>query len=67
LSNVYGRRPLFVIVSILGIAGHVASGAAKSWGGILVARAFMGIGTSAGSGIGFAVVADMYFMHERGK
>lgn len=27
----------------------------------------MGIGTSAGSGVGFAVVADMYFMHERGR
>ncbi|RFU30522.1 hypothetical protein B7463_g5829, partial [Scytalidium lignicola] len=67
LSNIYGRRPIFVFVSILGIIGHAASGAAKTWGGILVARAFMGIGTSAGSGIGFAVVADMYFMHERGR
>lgn len=67
LSNIYGRRPIFVFVSILGIIGHCASGAAKSWAGILVARAFMGIGTSAGSGIGFAVVADMYFMHERGR
>jgi MFS family permease len=67
LSNVYGRRPIFIFVSILGIIGHCASGAAKTWTGILVARAFMGIGTSAGSGIGFSLVADMYFMHERGK
>ncbi|KAJ5602275.1 hypothetical protein N7510_011809 [Penicillium lagena] len=67
LSNIYGRRPVFVFVSILGIVGHAASGAAKSWAGILASRAIMGIGTSAGSGIGLAVVADMYFMHERGS
>ena len=33
----------------------------------MVARAFVGVGTSAGMGIGAAVVADMYFMHERGR
>ena len=38
-----------------------------TWGGILAARVFVGIGTSAGMGIGAAVVADLYFMHERGK
>ncbi|KAF2103119.1 MFS general substrate transporter [Rhizodiscina lignyota] len=67
ISNVYGRRPIFIFVSILGIIGHAASGAAPKWGGILTARAFMGIGTSAGTGIGGAVVADMYFMHQRGR
>ena len=66
ISNVYGRRPIFIFVSAIGIAAHAAAGAAQSWGGILAARAFVGIGTSAGMGIGAAVVADMYFMHERG-
>lgn len=67
LANVYGRRPIFVFVSVIGIAAHAASGAAPTWGGILAARAFVSIGTSAGMGIGAAVVADMYFMHERGR
>ena len=67
ISNVYGRRPIFIFVTALGIAAHAASGAAATWGGILAARAFVGIGTSAGMGIGAAVVAEMYFMHERGK
>ncbi|KAK4540225.1 hypothetical protein LTR36_009723 [Oleoguttula mirabilis] len=67
ISNVYGRRPIFICVSALGIVAHAASGAAKTWGGILVARAFVGVGTSAGMGIGAAVVSDMYFMHERGR
>lgn len=67
ISNVYGRRPIFVFVTAVGIASHAAAAAAQTWGGILAARAFVGVGTSAGMGIGAAVVADMYFMHERGK
>ena len=66
ISNVYGRRPILIFVTAIGVAAHAASGASKSWGGILAARAFVGIGHSAGMGIGAALVADMYFMHERG-
>ena len=67
VSNIYGRRPIFIFVSALGIASQCGAAVASTWGGILTARAFVGIGTSAGMGIGAAVVADMYFMHERGK
>jgi predicted MFS family arabinose efflux permease len=67
ITNVYDRRPIFIFVSAVGIATHAASGAASTWGGVLAARAFVGIGTSAGMGIGAATVADMYFMHERGR
>ena len=67
ISNVYGRRPIFICVTAIGIVAHCAAGAAKTWGGILAARAFVGIGTSAGMGIGAAVVADLYFMHSRGR
>ena len=67
LSNVYGRRPIFIFVSALGIVSQCAAAKANTWDGILAARAFVGIGTSAGMGIGAAVVADLYYMHERGK
>lgn len=67
LANVYGRRPIFIAVSALGIISQCACAAAPTWSGILTARAFVGIGTSAGMGIGAAVVSDMFFMHERGK
>ena len=60
ISNVYGRRPVFMAVGILGIVAHCASGAAQGWGGIITARAFVGIGTSAGMGIGAAVVAGSF-------
>lgn len=67
IANIYGRRPILVLVTAVGVAAHAAAAAAKTWTGILAARAFVGIGTSAGMGIGAAVVADVYFMHERGK
>ncbi|KXL42978.1 hypothetical protein M433DRAFT_58968 [Acidomyces richmondensis BFW] len=67
VSNTYGRRPIFIAVTALGIASQCACAVAPTWAGILTARAFVGIGTSAGMGIGAAVVADMFFMHERGK
>lgn len=67
LSNKYGRRPIFIFVSALGIIAQCACAAAPTWTGILVARAFVGIGTSGGMGIGSAVVVDLFCMHERGK
>ena len=67
ISNVYGRRPVFILVTAIGIIAHCSSAAAPSWRGILAARFFVGVGTSAGMGIGAACVADMFFMHERGR
>ncbi|EMC98470.1 hypothetical protein BAUCODRAFT_32515 [Baudoinia panamericana UAMH 10762] len=67
IANIYGRRPIFIAVTALGIAAQCACAVAPHWSGILIARAFVGIGTSAGMGIGAAVVADLFFTHERGK
>ncbi|KAK7719448.1 hypothetical protein SLS63_010086 [Diaporthe eres] len=67
IANVYGRRPVFLVVTAVGVASHAASAAAATWSGVLVARFFVGVGTSAGMGIGAACVADMFFMHERGR
>ena len=67
LANVYGRRPIYLLVSIIGIVAGAGSAIATKWGPLLVARIFVGIGTSPGMGIGASVVSDLYFMHERGK
>jgi len=67
IANSYGRRPVFLVVTAIGVAAHAASAVATTWGGLLVARFFVGVGTSAGMGIGAAVVADLFFMHQRGR
>lgn len=67
LANVYGRRPVYIFSSIIGIAAGAGCAVATKWGNLLVARCFVGVGTSAGMGIGASVVSDLYFMHERGR
>lgn len=67
LANVYGRRPIYLLVSIIGIIAGAGCAIATEWGPLLVARVFVGIGTSPGMGIGASVVSDLYFTHERGR
>lgn len=67
LSNVYGRRPVYIYSSIIGIVPGAGCAVTTRWQNLLIARVFAGMGTSAGMGIGASVVSDMYFMHERGK
>lgn len=67
LSNVYGRRPVYVFSIVIGIIASAGSAVATKWSHLLVARVFVGIGSSVGSGIGASTVSDMYFMHQRGR
>lgn len=64
LSNVYGRRPVYLISNLIGIVATVGSGVANKWSTLLIARAFSGLGVGAAMAIGPATVNDMFFMHE---
>lgn len=66
ISNAYGRRLVYLVGTPIGIAANVGCAVCKSWAPFLVARACVGIGSSVGMGIGAAVVADLYFAHQRG-
>lgn len=66
LSNVYGRRPIYLIGNAIGGSMNIIAGNTDSWVSILVTRVFLGIGTGSTIAIGAATVCDMYFLHERG-
>ncbi|KDR75545.1 hypothetical protein GALMADRAFT_486763 [Galerina marginata CBS 339.88] len=66
-ANVYGRRPAYLLSVLIGFASAVGSANAKSFGTLVVARAFNGFGPSAALGLGAGTVVDLFFMHERGK
>ncbi|GAD96993.1 hypothetical protein BC1G_00314 [Paecilomyces variotii No. 5] len=66
LSNRYGRRPVYLLSTALGVGANAGCAVVSSWGPLLALRALVGIGTSTSMGIGANVVADLYFMHERG-
>ncbi|KAF7289002.1 MFS general substrate transporter [Mycena indigotica] len=67
LSNVYGRRPILIISQAIAIAASFGSAYAKTWGTIVLGRFFVGLGVASGNVVCFAVVSDLFCLHERGK
>jgi MFS family permease len=63
-ANVYGRRPLYLIFTLIAIAGYISSAAAPTWGGVIAGRVFSGIRSSIPLGIGAATVCDLFVQGE---
>lgn len=67
LSDVFGRKPLFLLGIVVFIAGSALSGAAHSLNQLIAFRAFQGLGAGALEPIAFTVVGDLFPPRERGK
>lgn len=65
-ANVYGRRIVFVIGTLILAAGQFASAWAPTYGGVIAGRVLNGIGASVPLGIGAAVICDLFTQGERG-
>lgn len=66
LSSTYGRRPVHLVGTAIGIAASAGCAVCRSWDMLLLSRACVGIGASVGMGIGACVVSDLYYLHQRG-
>ncbi|KAH6652225.1 major facilitator superfamily domain-containing protein [Truncatella angustata] len=66
LANIYGRRPVYVLGTLVAAATNIAAGYCKSWSGLMVTRVFNGIASGSPIAIGPATVCDLYYSHERG-
>jgi MFS family permease len=66
IANVYGRRPIYLTLTVIAIMSRFATAVSQTWTQVIAARVLDGIGASAGSALGAATVTDLYFMHERG-
>ncbi|KAL4740944.1 major facilitator superfamily domain-containing protein [Aspergillus similis] len=67
LSDIYGRRVVFIIGTVIALASTIGAAATNSYGGYMAARFFQGFGVSPGSSVGMAVVNDLFFDYERGQ
>lgn len=67
LSDVYGRKPFYLLGLGLFIAGSVASGQAHSINTLIAARAFQGLGAGAMMSMPRATVGDIFNPRERGR
>jgi MFS family permease len=66
LSLKVGKRPVLIASSAIFFASSIWSARAQTWGSLLGARIVQGFGASSSEALGPAIVADIYFLHERG-
>ena len=67
LSDLYGRKPLFLLGIIIFLAGSILSGLCSSMMQLILFRAIQGIGGGMLIPVATAAVADLYSPAERGK
>lgn len=58
LADIYGRRIIFIVGTIIALVASVGSAVASSYGGYMAARFFQGFGVSPGATVGMAVVGE---------
>ena len=66
-ADIYGRRIIFIIGTVISLAATIGAGGAKDYGGYMAARFFQGFGVSPAATVGMAVIGDLFFEYERGE
>lgn len=67
LSLKIGKRPVLILSSAIFFASSVWATVAHSWGSLFCARIVQGFGASSSEALGPSIIADLYFLHERGS
>ncbi|KAK4988554.1 hypothetical protein LTR50_003850 [Elasticomyces elasticus] len=66
MSNIFGRRIVSIIFGVLIVLTSIWEALATTHKSLLAARACNGIATATSESIMVQVIADMFFLHERG-
>jgi len=67
LSDLFGRKPIFIFAVSLFLVGSVLSGLSQQMWQLILFRGIQGLGGGAMFPVALAVVADLYTPAERGK
>lgn len=67
LAEIYGRRIIMVVGTVVALVATLASGVAPNYAGYMAARFFQGFGVSPAATVGMAVINDLFFEEERGQ
>lgn len=67
LSDLVGRKPIFLFGVVVFLIGSALSGASQSMNQLIAFRALQGIGAGALMPIAIAIVGDLFTPRERGK
>lgn len=67
LADLFGRKPVFIIGTVIFLAGTVACGFANSMKILIIFRFIQGIGAGAIQPIATTIIGDIYTVQERAK
>ncbi len=67
LSDIFGRRPLYVIAITVFLAGSIYAGSVHSMAELAVARGIQGLGAGGLMALGLAIIGDIVPLKDRGK
>ncbi len=67
LSDLYGRRKLYVFAMALFLAGCIWAGQANSMTGLILARGLQGIGAGGIMPLAFILIGEMFSLDQRAK
>jgi EmrB/QacA subfamily drug resistance transporter len=67
LSDLYGRRKLYVFAMALFLAGSIWAGQANSMTGLILARGLQGIGAGGIMPLAFILIGEMFSLDQRAK
>jgi EmrB/QacA subfamily drug resistance transporter len=67
LSDLYGRRPMYLAGLVLFLAGSALSGAARSMTALIAFRMLQGLGAGSLMPIGMTIVADLFGLERRAR
>jgi EmrB/QacA subfamily drug resistance transporter len=67
LSDIYGRKPIFMIGIVIFLIGSALSGLSQNMGMLILFRGIQGIGAGSLFPVALAIIGDMFTPKERGK
>src|SRR4249920_165867 len=67
LSDLYGRKPMFIIGIVIFLIGSALSGLSQNMEQLILFRGIQGIGAGALFPIALAIIGDLFSPAERGK
>jgi EmrB/QacA subfamily drug resistance transporter len=67
LSDVYGRRPIFMVAMGLFLAGSVLSGQSRTIGQLITFRALQGLGAGGLLPLSFIIIGDLFSFEQRAR
>src|SRR6478736_3873304 len=67
LSDLYGRKPIYMLGIVIFLVGSALSGLSQNMGMLILFRGLQGIGAGALFPVALAIIGDLFTPQERGK